>query len=276
MKFKILFFALVFSTFWSCSEIPTMPPERTITTNRRVILIEDLTGVRCSNCASAQKLIEEQVALSNGRIVVLGIHGIALANPLPDSKYDFRYEDAQALELSYDLVGKPSATFNRVSEGGFTVVEPNANFWQPFIDAELEKPQVAEIEVTSDFSLEDRTTTIEVEVKALSNLDGPIDVHVAIAESHLIDPQDSDIIGAIDDDFEHNHVLKEFLTDIKGNQLAADGMTADETLTASFTYVVPAPNNGEWTPENMEIITFITSRDLDGEVLHANQIHLAE
>ena len=51
---------------------------------------------------------------------------------------------------------------------------------------------------------------------------------------------------------------------------------ADEIIRKTYTYTVPEEVNGEWIPENMEITAFITSKDRDGEVQQAAQIHLTE
>lgn len=251
----------------------TIPPP-VIAAEGRVMLIEELTGVKCGPCAAGAILLEEILNANKGSIVAYAIHGQLLSEPHSNSKYDFRNEDSKTLEVSLvELIGKPSITFNRVALNGVTRVQAQPNTWQPFVDTELLKSQVANVDVTADFDEVTRLVTINIGVSALEDLNGLINLHVAISESHLIDPQQdgNDII----EDFEHMHVLKDMLSVITGDFLTED-LAANITIPRQYTYEIPEENNGEWTPKNIEVTAFITSEDLDGEVLQAAQVHVTE
>lgn len=261
--------------FVSCEEQMIPIPEAPEATEGRVMLIEDMTGVTCPPCALAIEVLDAAIEENKGSIVVYGVHGIIQSDPTDDSKYDFRYEDAANLELAFNPPGKPAASFNRISFANGKKTKISHTTWQPIIDAELVKPQVAELLVKSTFDTESRQAQIDLSMIPTEDISGEINVHIVIAESHLIDPQLKQGTGLILD-FEHNHVMKKSLTGgIQGSFLTSDA-TSGTIYRHTASYTLPEEVNGEWIPENMEIIAFVTAQDRDGEVQQAAKIALVE
>jgi hypothetical protein len=258
-----LFFAL------SCNEIPTPIPPPIEVPEGRVIMIEELTGVSCTPCAAASAILEEILDNGDGAVVAYGVHGRFQSEPLPDSKYDFRNEDAEELESYLVEFGKPAASFNRTTSNTGSLVYGQPATWQAFVDEELVKPVVANVEISSSYNDASRRLDISVDVRALVDLEGTINVVVAVSESNLIDPQSAP--GEAIPDFKHKHVLKKLLTPVLGDAIASSGMIAGESETAMYSYTIPAELNGEWIPSNMEITAFITAEDRNGEIQQAAQ-----
>jgi len=67
--------------------------------------------------------------------------------------------------------------------------------------------------------------------------------------------------------------MKESLTSLSG-QLIGTNLSMGNTQARTFSYTIPAENNGEWKAENIEFTVFVTAESQDGEVLQAAQIHL--
>lgn len=263
-------------TFISCEEQMIPLPDGPVIGQGRVMLIEDMTGVNCPPCHGAITLLESNLETYKGSIVIYGVHGKVQSDPIEDSKYDFRYPDAAALEANFAIVGKPSASFNRREFAGGSRVRSNFPTWQPFIDAELEKAQVVEIKMLSTYNSETRTADIDFSVIPLEDFSGTLDLHVVITESHLIDPQKTQSLETpVIKDFEHNHVMKASLTGLAGNPVGTD-VSANAILKESLQYQLPAEVNGEWIAENMEIIAFVTSTAHNNEIQQAAQIKMVE
>lgn len=258
----------------SCEEqmipIPN-PPQPT----GRVILIEDLTGVMCAPCHAAALLVDANIKQSNGAVVAYGVHGELQSDPHSESNYDFRYQDAFDLESSFNFFGKPAAAINRISFEGGQTAKGNSNTWQPFIDSELSRPQVAELFVTPTYDATTRQVQINVGVTALEDILGEINIHLVISESHLIDPQSIPGGSAIPD-FDHKHVMKEALTSVPGGDFLIEGLAKDQNVSKPFSYTLPDEVNGEWVAENMEITAFITAVERGGEVQQAAQVYMTE
>ncbi len=275
MKDLIRISILVAILFVSCEEQMIPIPEAPDATEGRVMIIEEFTGVSCPPCALAIETLNAIIDENKGSILVYGIHAGTQTDPLEDSKYDFRYKDAEVLELNFNPGGKPAASFNRVTLNNGRKTQINHNTWQPIIDVELVKPQVAEILMKSTYDPETRQAQIDLSMIPLEDIDGEISVHMVIAENNLIDPQIKQGTGTVKD-FEHNHVMKKSLTgDIQGAFLT-ENATTGTIYRYSASYTLPDEVNGEWIPENMEIIAFVTAKDRDGEVQQATKIDLVE
>ncbi len=259
--------------FISCEEQMVPIPEFTVPETNKVVLIEELTGVSCPNCPRGVAAIEAILTKFEGLVVTYGVHGELQSEPKSNSKYDFRNEDAFELEIFLlPFWGKPSAAINRVFfEGEDNATTTSVDLWSSFVEDELTKPQQLDIAVNSDYNEGTRTATINIGVTTLAAISESIQLNVAITESNLIDPQDD--VNTTIEDFVHKHVLKDMLTQILGDEIGRD-VSANESLTKSYSYTVPAELNGEWLVENMEIIAFVTSTNHDGEVLQAGSIHL--
>ncbi len=263
-RLKFLIFLSVF--FMACEEQPIPIPDPVVSTDGRVMLIEDFTGVNCVPCFGATAFINGVLAENENSVIALGIHGGLQSEPIDGSKYDFRFQDAMDLESNFNVIGKPAATFNRVDVATGRKVQLNSSTWQRFIDQELQRRQVADLFITTSYSPETRQVEIEVSAVPLEDIDGLVNVHVIMAESHLLDSQNSP--SGVVVDFEHNHVLKESLTSLQGNVLGTN-IIRGEIYRERYTYSIPATDNGQWLPENMEVIAFVTAAERSNSVQQA-------
>jgi len=268
----LVFFCLA---LFSCEEqmvtIPTFDPPD----GNRKVMIEEFTGVSCAPCFDGAIVIEDIIKSFPGRIIVNGIHGVFQANPTPESKYDFRYPDAAELENSFFLLGKPSALIDRVKfeDQDFLALD-DRDTWKGKVVERLAVSSPAELIATSDYDAASRTATITVSTQAIEDLPGTIKIFVVVNENELNDPQLSNSMGLVLD-FTHKHVMKDMLTTVGGDILGQD-IAAGEVENRTFTYTIPDEVNGEWIPENMEVVFFVTSGGLDDEVVQAGSIHLTE
>ncbi len=270
---------LALTTLWvmclmiACEEQPIPIPDPVIPTEGRVMLLEDLTGVQCVPCHNANLFIEALLEQTDGAVVTYGIHGDLQSEPHSESKYDFRYSDAADLEFSIDFRGKPSALFNRVLQTNGMAAQTNPATWQAFVDVELSKPQVIEISMNTTFDASTRRIDIDVTTIALEAIAGQTSIHMVVTESHLLDVQSTPPPDGIVIEYEHNHVMKASLTGLQGDFLS-DGLKENDAIRRTYSYTLPDMSNGEWNPDNIEIIAFVTSEDSGGEVQQAAQISL--
>ena len=269
--FQLIVVVVLFST--ACEEQPVEVPPFDPPNTGRVVIIEELTGVSCPNCPAGIAIINSILDQFDGNVVTYGVHGLNQTKPKDDSKYDFRYQDAIDLEEKLKpFFGKPAASINRVLFAGQDhVSNTSRDLWPSMVEEELLKPQQLEIFLDSSFDEDTRMASINVGVRALEDIPGQLQLHVAVTESHLIDPQD-DVDRTIPD-YEHNHVLKDLLSQLDGDVLATN-ISTSEILNRPYMYLVPEEVNGEWIPDNMEIVAFITSTASNGEVLQAGKIYL--
>jgi hypothetical protein len=253
-KIKIIYtFIIIAISIISCNETPVEIPEYEVPKSNRVVLIEDLTGVRCPNCPKGAAAIDAIKLKYSNQIAIIGIHGNLLTKPHADSKYDFRNPKAIALEeYLKPFLGKPAANINRRFFDGeiYTSVD-QVDLWQSYVEKELLKPQEMEIAVTKSYNQATRLLNLNVTAAALINESGTYKISVYITENKLIDPQETQ--GSIIKNYEHNHVLRDMLTDAKGDDFGSS-LVKNQSVIKSYSYAIPA----QYETANMEAVVMIS------------------
>ncbi|MEZ4910865.1 MAG: Omp28-related outer membrane protein [Saprospiraceae bacterium] len=273
--FKIVFFVLVIFFLHSCNEIPLEITEPVIPDSERVVLLEELTGVSCTNCPRGAIASDFILDKYPGRVIVVGIHGKLLSDPIKDkSKYDFRNEDAKNLELSFtDLLGKPAASINRVpnSFGSITDIVPDK--WLGAVESELSKPHVLNILIETNYNVDSRVLNVDITAIPLVDLNDNYFISVYLTESGIIDAQYDG--GTIIPDYTHNHVLMDMITAFDGDAFGSN-LKKDQLYKKSFSHTLPVVE-GLWQPERMEVIAMISHKSAsDKSVLQAVSAHVKE
>ncbi len=276
---KIGYSIITLAFLFSCEEVPIIVPdaniqqEDTTVTIKKVVLLEELTGASCPNCPAGTAALEGIFAVFEERVVSTAIHGKFLAQPTSKSMYDFRNDDAKDLEnFLAPFLGKPAAAIDRVffEDQTFMTVD-DTGLWQSFVQKRLQEPALLSIELSSNYNESERKANVTVNITAVEDILGFIKLSVIVNENHIIDAQSDQ--GEIIDDYEHNHVMREMLTSISGDVLG-EGILIGDSITRNFSYSVPAQNGGEWIPENMEIIAFVTASNMNNQVIQATKTYL--
>ena len=259
----------------SCEEKMVVIPDLGDIDSDRVVLIEEFTGVACPQCPGGSQQVEDLIAEFPNNVIAVGIHTDFLGEPFPDSQFDFRTEEGEMLEdYLGGYLGKPAASFNRIFQesANYTLVSfPNT--WPPYFHAEVEKFAKVHVDVETVYDEVSRDLGINVLITAQENIAGDLRISVMLTESHIIDKQ---IDGSTYiDDYEHNHVLRDMLTNTEGETLIGT-MTGGQTVTRMYTYTIP-PEDGWWVAANMEVVAFVSLITADTrEVLQAGSAHVVE
>ncbi len=239
----------------ACVEQMVMIPENPTIDTERVVLLEELTGVDCPNCPKGALAAKEIQANFPGQIVVVAIHGEFLAEPLSTSNYDFRFPEAEDLEnylKPWD--GKPAAAINRTEvEGSSEFSETNTDLWQGIVEDELAKTHVLNLIADVNYNPDTRTVQVNTAGNPLVNLEGDYNITVMLTENHIIDAQKN--VSVIIDDYEHEHVLRMFLTPFDGTFFGSN-LGAGELYNNGFSGTLP-DEDGTWIAENMEVVVLV-------------------
>lgn len=276
MKKSILFLAIVV-LFFGCTETPIMIPEFNFCDSRRVVLIEDLTGVECPNCPKGSEAIEAIAnRCPNDILAVVGVHGNFLTKPIDKngikSKYDFRNPKSIALEeFLKPYLGKPAIQINRRHF-------PNEDYasvdfieqWASYIDQELSKPVEIDIVIGKSYNANTRKLDLNVTGTSLITEDGNFQISVYLTESDLIDPQITNT--AIIEEYEHKHVLRDMFTSATGDDFTTNIVKGND-YTKNYSYTIPA----DFVAENMEVVVMISRNKADDKtVLQAQAVKVTE
>jgi hypothetical protein len=276
MKNILFLFGLIIF-FSACEEKMVVIPEFVPIQSGKVVLVEELTGVRCPNCPAGSERLASIMSLYPDNMITIGVHGTDLTKPLEESKYDFRNDDAIALEnFLKPYLGKPAAYFNRVQfdELGGDWGNSFNGQWQGYLERELEKQQVMELTITKSYDPTTRLLEITVGALALEDLNGEFKVTIMLTESEIEDAQDDQ--NTIIEEYTHDHVLRKIITNFDGDQFA-DKLEKNIPFTKPYTYTVPVDETGLWNDDHIEVVAFIANAEGDSEeILQAAQTHLKD
>ncbi len=250
---SIIFFTLILSS--CCNELPVEIPKFTPPETDKVVLIEELTGVQCTNCPDGATVIRNMEQKYEGQVVSIAIHAGSLSDTMKTSKYDLRCEDGIKLEKNWSYLGKPAAAIDRVVFEEPDIPVSGYTSWQAYVEEEFKKDNVLSITTTTGYDSLTRELKVFVSVIPLVDLTGNFKLNVALTESHIIDAQKLGD-GSINQNYEFNNVLRDMLTPWDGQSIGS-GLKKDEIILKSFSYTLPEDEN-LWKPENIKVVAFVT------------------
>lgn len=232
---------------------------------KRVVLAEELTGVRCPNCPEGTNALVALDKQHGDRLVVVSIHA-ALGYTLPYSSSQEDFRTAKGTELA-NYVGAafffPTAAINR------RVVPPETEpylprqQWSGIIDEELEKPLEIGISLKTNYDEASRKLDISAELTPLTDLFGEHRITVMIAQDSIVDYQQVNLV--LEPTYLHRHVLRSILTSGTGD-IIVEPLTANNTLTKTFSITMPT----KWEAKHCSVIAFVhRGGDPNKEVLQA-------
>ena len=246
----IMLLSLIFIT--ACQETMIVIPEIQVPVTDRTVLIEDLTGVQCPNCPRGTAEIERILSVYGDKVNVVAIHGVLQADPLKESKYDFRNKFAEDLENFFaGFLGKPSASVNRtLFEGENELATISVELWAKYVQEILEKENELTLLLDKNYDATTRRLDLEATILPLINQTGNYRVSVYVTESEIEDVQEG--VGVIIEDYEHNHVLRHMLTKFDGDNLGTE-LKEGDNIKKNYTYTIP----DEFNDEHIEVVVSI-------------------
>ena len=272
---KNLFLFLVILAVISCEEKPIEIPDFVAPDTERVVLIEEFSGVRCVNCPNGAREIQNLLGLYDGNLVAVSIHAGFFSNPYPESVYDFQTPEGDALETYIgQVLGYPVASVDRkVFDGNDDPMADRAE-WASFIQQQLEQDPELNMSINHKYNEQSRQVEITVSFSPRADIDRDLRLGVIITESGILDYQ-LDVDGK-HSDYEHNHVLRAYLTDIAGNAIGSAPYITGASYSSDLVFTLPE-EDGWWVAENCNIVAFIANAEGDTkELIQAAEVHLVE
>lgn len=240
------------------------------TTNQRVVLVEVFTAVQCVNCPAGREIINDLLDSFPGRIEVVEIHSGDLAKPIHATDPDFRSQDADDITAYLGpFPFQPSAAIDRKSweltPGNFQRLL-DRSYWNQLIRTELDSLSSVKISLDRNYNTATRELSVTMTVDFLKDIDDVINGTILLTESGLIAAQDDGPTMVVED-YEHENVLRAFLTGYTGDLINAD-KTAGSTWQISRTIVLPA----EWNPDHCRLVGFVSKSVGTYDVLQSSGI----
>jgi len=239
---------------------------------KRVVLAEELTGVRCPNCPEGTAALVDLDNQYGEQLVVVSIHA-ALGYDLPynNSLYDFR--TGKGTELA-NYIGSaiffPTAAINRRIVSPETEPYLPRQQWAGIIDEELNKPLTVGIDLTSTYNAGSRKLDINADITPVEDLSGEYRLTVLITQDSIVDVQKVELVTV--PNYVHRHILRSIVTQATGDVISEPLLT-DETVKKTFSITLPA----DWEAKHCSIVAFVhRGGNPNKEVLQAAEKHVIE
>jgi hypothetical protein len=232
----------------------------------KTILLEEFTGVRCTNCPSGHARVAELYNTYPGRFVAIAIHTNFLGAPYGND-LDLRTENGETLGATLGPInGKPSAFIDRKQ---FSTVATrdviNPDLWPPLVAEQMNLSSPVNIELEK-VNLDENSRILRYRV-TLSYTENAQNHNLgfAITENNIVAAQLSS--GTIIENYVHKHVLRDYLSPIIGQPLT-ENLERGRVIIKEFEFEIPLG----WNIQNLELIAFI--RQSNDEIVNAAFINL--
>lgn len=250
--------ALVLPAFVNAADLTEPAPKN--------VLIEDFTGIHCSNCPRGHAILAGMLQEQHDRVVGVGIHTGDFAQPMTGQP-DFRLTEGESYMNRFNITSFPSALINRAP---FLDMYPlGTNLWE--LAARAQAELTADVNLQIDKAeLNVTTHTLKVKVSGCFTAEPPTDplITLWITQSGLYGPQTGASKGNM---YQHDHVLRVVLTDKWGDALPA--VTKGEVFTFEKEFTLPeSVRDIPLTPGDLEIVAFVSQQKR--EVLNVTKAHL--
>lgn len=256
----------------ACSEIgPVITPleeNNTISSDTlQRVFIEEFSGVRCVNCPAGSTELAQLEERYPGQLVVMSVHAGFFSNPYPESRFDFRTGEGNALlNLLGQPLGYPSAVINRRLFEGEADLHLSRAQWAGFIAQDLKRRAAYSLEIEPTYNTSDRLFRVDVRTSRLDNAVVDLNdlrISVFLTESGIQDMQLTP--EGKQPEYVHRHVLRKALTPFDGVPVGEE-LNTQKNLVRSFSLQMPEA----WNPAACQVIAVLHRSGNEWTVLQAN------
>lgn len=268
MKISNLFHTLTVlaaaTGFVSCDNIAEddrfIPVERP--TIHRKVLIQEFSGIRCSNCPDGARLIESLQATYPGSFVAVSLQPEGLNLTSPIRGFSLATREARDYYDYYNVAALPTAIF----DGGTPF--PDSRTWTEPAIAALSVESEASLEIKSSFDESTRMMKAEYEVAFNKIYTGNVSILFWITESGIVGKQ---IDGTTTlSDYVHNHVFRATANGLWGDNIGSSFLP-DDKVSGEVEFAI----NSDWKAENCHVVAFIFDSNSKA-VIQSEQVELID
>lgn len=203
---------------------------------KRVVLLEDYTGVKCNNCPAAGEIALQLQENYGHQLIVLGVHPKgALQNPAGGFP-DFRTDDGEDWNKAFNIPAYPNGLVNRNS-----VVGPAE--WAKKVEEAVAGEAPARMIVKTKYDDTNRELKLSVHTKILSNLPKS-NLIICMMEDNILGKQVTQT--GLDTAYMHRHVFRGTADGLTwGRSLNDGGLEAGMNFITNFKFTVGEKYNAE-------------------------------
>ena len=226
------------------------------------ILIEDFTGVSCSNCPAAHdEVLLPLLAANPGRINVMEMFVTDFPQTSPNVGETYGgFRDTVATTIENTIFGSlalmPIAGIDRLPDGpyGLNNVQITKGLWNTVATTRLATADSLNLTVTSTYSAATATATIVANVTYLQSVSTLQNLSIAVVEDSFTDLQEFPDSVAL---YQYNGVFRSLVTAVPfGDPIYPTIPSKEPGRVCQFVYSYAL--NPAWKPNHCRIIAFVT------------------
>lgn len=243
MKKKTILIGLIQSLFFT-SFAQNAPVSQNVL--KKKALIEEFTGIQCSNCPQGHFLIKalEEDYFTN-KMVTINYHAGVFSIPYLGQP-DFTTTEGNSIHDWIAPVGYPSGTVQRKSVSGSFAT--NANDWALSIGNTTNENSPVNLTIDADINTTTRVVTVKVEIFYTSPFSAGIFnyLNVGILQNDYAgyqnNPNNYNPTATVNGQYIHQHIFRGF---INTSGTWGDQIDASQTgvITKNYTYTLPTSVN---------------------------------
>ncbi len=236
---------------------------------KKNVLLEDFTGVRCVNCPRAQAEAKKIQQANPARVIVSAIHVTDFARKYNESKYDFQTVDGRNLHAY--LGGEtslPVGTIDRKIFGSNKTPFVYDYQWKSLVSQQLALvPPVNITFMQKDYNTGNRTCKIKIKIVYTKDVSSPQYISAFVTEDNFTDLQLTP--SGVDSNYKHTHVFRAIMQPSTGLKLA-DNCRKGQTFIISLNAKLP----DNWKEDECNLAAFIHERQDKFEVAQVQETHI--
>lgn len=245
-----------------------------INAQTKVVLLEEFTGVRCSNCPDGHKEAARLENIFGNKIAIVGIHSPFLASPYASDEPNFITIIAKDIADFLTNTTKPAAAIDRVPENNNFNYQVSA--WENKINQRLNEKIPLNISQEVRFDNQKNKYILKFQIEFLEDFTSQVSYSIFYTESKLKATQlQKDGVTKIKD-YIHDKVLRNAITRSTGNSLSFPIQGKYEkgrTYIKEFELELKTQDGQILDVNNSYIVSFL-SKDSNKEVLQANKVKI--
>ncbi len=241
------------------------------------VLVEEFTGVSCSNCPDAATILKSIIDNNPERVIAIGYHPTnSNFTKLIDehgymSNYDLRQPQAEELGNSIfgGIPGMPIAVIGRqyINNNYFV----GRGEWSKIIEDRSALKTPVNISIISNVDNVANEAVVIVRLEYTGDVTKKQNLHVSIVENGIVDAQKG--VSEIFSDYKHEHVFRNMVTSLAGAAIPTkvDPKVAGKIYERRFIVAI----DEKWNVDNCKVVAFVTNDEAgDKEVVQAAEVDM--
>lgn len=240
MKFVLTTICLFLISLYSCDIInendylidytPPIPEGK----DTRFILLEDYTGMRCSNCPKAAAMALNLKEIYGERLITVAVHAGYFARPF--TGVDLRTEAGTAYDDYFEISGNPQGVINRTPYKD--KIFNSFTKWGEAITAVPQKTFIG-MDLKIDYTPENRSYSVSLDITKfqLGTTESP-DLILWLVEDNIVTPQTMEN-GKWIYDYNQRHVLRSALNGTWGENITLPSNLGSTIKIEKKSFILP-------------------------------------